>query len=95
MIQPLIVQELEGHKLSDTILERLPTLCALSPGGKISFSEVVAFHNVIKSESFFWSWKLVLKASKAWIWSNGMPTAKCSRGDLIASQGHPRSHVKV
>lgn len=44
-----IILELEGHKLSDTILERLPTLCALSPGGKISFSEVVAFHNVIKS----------------------------------------------
>jgi solute carrier family 25 aspartate/glutamate transporter 12/13 len=45
------VQELEGHKLSDSILERLPTLCALSPGNKISYSEVVAFHNVIKSES--------------------------------------------
>ncbi|KAG8811680.1 mitochondrial aspartate-glutamate transporter agc1, partial [Serendipita sp. 401] len=44
-----IILELEGHKLSDTILERLPTLCALSPGGKISYSEVVAFHNVIKS----------------------------------------------
>jgi len=43
-------QELEGHKLSDTILERLPTLCALTPGGKISFAEVAAFHNVLKSE---------------------------------------------
>ncbi|CCA67158.1 probable mitochondrial carrier protein ARALAR1 [Serendipita indica DSM 11827] len=44
-----IILELEGHKLSDSVLERLPTLCALSPGGKISYAEVVAFHNVIKS----------------------------------------------
>ncbi|PVG00928.1 putative mitochondrial carrier protein ARALAR1 [Serendipita vermifera] len=44
-----IILELEGHKLSDSILERLPTLCAISPGNKISYSEVVAFHNVIKS----------------------------------------------
>ena len=30
------------------MIELLPTLSALSPGGRISFSEVVAFHNVIK-----------------------------------------------
>jgi solute carrier family 25 aspartate/glutamate transporter 12/13 len=46
-----LIQELEGHKLYDTVLERLPTLCALSAGNKISYSEVVAFHNVIKSRS--------------------------------------------
>ena len=30
------------------MIERLPTLCALTPGGKISYSEVIAFHNVIR-----------------------------------------------
>ena len=32
------------------MIERLPTLCTLSPGGRISYSEVVAFHNVIRGE---------------------------------------------
>lgn len=41
-------QELAGHKLSDAVIELLPTLTALTPGGRISFSEVVAFHNVIR-----------------------------------------------
>ncbi|KAG9119656.1 mitochondrial aspartate-glutamate transporter agc1 [Ceratobasidium sp. 392] len=43
-----IIVELAGHKLSDSVLERLPTLTTLSPGQKISFSEVVAFQNVIQ-----------------------------------------------
>ncbi|KAG8737305.1 mitochondrial aspartate-glutamate transporter agc1 [Ceratobasidium sp. 414] len=43
-----IIVELAGHKLSDSVLERLPTLTTLTPGQKISFSEVVAFHNVIQ-----------------------------------------------
>ncbi|KAL7424767.1 mitochondrial aspartate-glutamate transporter agc1 [Cryptotrichosporon argae] len=40
-----IIVEIAGHKLSDSILERLPTLCTLNPGRKISYSEVIAFHN--------------------------------------------------
>ncbi|EGG07418.1 uncharacterized protein MELLADRAFT_77633 [Melampsora larici-populina 98AG31] len=43
-----IILELARHKLSDAVLERLPTLCTLSTGGKISYSEVNAFHNVIR-----------------------------------------------
>ncbi|THH08356.1 hypothetical protein EW145_g2768 [Phellinidium pouzarii] len=43
-----IIMELAGHKLSDAVIERLPTLCTLTPGGKISYSEVIAFHNVIR-----------------------------------------------
>ncbi|KAG8969891.1 mitochondrial aspartate-glutamate transporter agc1 [Tulasnella sp. 419] len=43
-----IILELAGHKLSDSVIERLPTLCALSTGQKISYSEVIAFHNVIR-----------------------------------------------
>lgn len=42
-----IILELAGHKLSDSVLERLPTLTTLTPGQKISYSEVIAFHNVI------------------------------------------------
>lgn len=44
----LYPQELAGHKLSDAVIELLPTVTALSPGGRISFSEVIACHNVIR-----------------------------------------------
>lgn len=43
-----IITDLAGHKLSEPVIERLPTLCTLSPGQKISFSEVQAFINVIR-----------------------------------------------
>nr|ODN87653.1 solute carrier family 25 (mitochondrial aspartate/glutamate transporter), member 12/13 [Cryptococcus depauperatus CBS 7855] len=41
-----IIIEIAGHKLSDSVLERLPTLCTMNPGKKISYSEVIAFHNI-------------------------------------------------
>ncbi|KAL4070705.1 mitochondrial carrier domain-containing protein [Scleroderma citrinum] len=43
-----IIMEIAGHKLSDAVVERLPTLCTLTPGGRISYSEVSAFHNVVR-----------------------------------------------
>lgn len=43
-----IIVEVAGHKLSDSVLQRLPTLCTMSPGRKISYSEVIAFHNIIR-----------------------------------------------
>ncbi|KII93679.1 hypothetical protein PLICRDRAFT_49701 [Plicaturopsis crispa FD-325 SS-3] len=43
-----IILEIAGHKLSNAVIDRLPTLCTLSPGGRISYSEVIAFHNVIR-----------------------------------------------
>ncbi|KAF8274027.1 mitochondrial inner membrane protein [Lactarius quietus] len=43
-----IMLELAGHKLSDTVIELLPTLTTLSPGGNITYSEVNACHNVIR-----------------------------------------------
>ncbi|KAH7923251.1 mitochondrial carrier [Leucogyrophana mollusca] len=43
-----IILEIAGHKLSDAVVDRLPTLCTLTPGGRISYSEVVAFHNVVR-----------------------------------------------
>jgi len=47
-----IILEIAGHKLSDAVIDRLPTLCTLSPGQRISYSEVVAFHNVIRGMHF-------------------------------------------
>ncbi|KAK1234871.1 mitochondrial aspartate-glutamate transporter agc1 [Marasmius sp. AFHP31] len=43
-----IILEIAGHKLSDAIIDRLPTLCTLTPGQRISYSEVIAFHNVVR-----------------------------------------------
>ncbi|GFZ43677.1 Aspartate-glutamate carrier 1 [Saitozyma sp. JCM 24511] len=43
-----IIIEIAGHKLSDSVLDRLPTLCTMNPGKKISYSEVIAFHNIIR-----------------------------------------------
>ncbi|KIR24999.1 solute carrier family 25 (mitochondrial aspartate/glutamate transporter), member 12/13 [Cryptococcus deuterogattii LA55] len=40
-----IIVEIAGHKLSDAVLGRLPTLCTMNPGRRISYSEVIAFHN--------------------------------------------------
>ncbi|KAF8921928.1 mitochondrial carrier domain-containing protein [Mucidula mucida] len=45
-----IILEIAGHKLSDAVIERLPTLCTLTPGQRISYSEVIAFHNVVRGE---------------------------------------------
>jgi len=43
-----IILDLMSHKLSQAVIDRLPTLCTLTPGGRISYSEVIAFHNVIR-----------------------------------------------
>lgn len=42
-----IIRELAGHKLSNNVIERLPTLCTITSGAKISYSEVRAFSNVV------------------------------------------------
>ncbi|KAJ3573542.1 hypothetical protein NP233_g2362 [Leucocoprinus birnbaumii] len=43
-----IILEIAGHKLSDAVIDRLPTLCTLTPGQRINYSEVIAFHNVLR-----------------------------------------------
>ncbi|KAG0139735.1 hypothetical protein CROQUDRAFT_666065 [Cronartium quercuum f. sp. fusiforme G11] len=48
-----IILELARHKLSDAVIERLPTLCTLTKGGKISYSEANAFHNVIGATAVY------------------------------------------
>jgi len=42
-----IIVETSKHKLSDHLLENLPTLCNISTGSKISYANVRAFLNVI------------------------------------------------
>jgi solute carrier family 25 aspartate/glutamate transporter 12/13 len=43
-----IIVEIAGHKLSDHLLENLPTLCNISPGSRISYANVRAFQNIIR-----------------------------------------------
>lgn len=43
-----IIRATSGHKLSDHLLENLPTLCNISTGTKISYANVRAFQNVIR-----------------------------------------------
>ena len=43
-----IIRATAGHKLSDHLLENLPTLCNISQGSKISYANVRAFQNVIR-----------------------------------------------
>ena len=43
-----IIRDAVGHKLSDHLLDHLPSLCNVSPGRKISYATVRAFQNVIR-----------------------------------------------
>ncbi|BGP12981.1 hypothetical protein JCM10213_006619 [Rhodosporidiobolus nylandii] len=43
-----IIRELARHKLSDSVLDNLENITEIIPGGKISYSECIAFHNVIR-----------------------------------------------
>ncbi|KAG0353354.1 mitochondrial aspartate-glutamate transporter agc1 [Gamsiella multidivaricata] len=43
-----IIVDIAGHKLSDHVLDNLPTLSNLYAGSKISFANVMAFYNVIR-----------------------------------------------
>ncbi|KAF9167903.1 mitochondrial aspartate-glutamate transporter agc1 [Actinomortierella ambigua] len=43
-----IVVDIAGHKLSDHVLDNLPTVCNLYAGNKVSFAQVNAFYNVVR-----------------------------------------------
>lgn len=43
-----IIKETASHKLSDYLLDNLPTLCNISVGSKISYANVRAFQNMIQ-----------------------------------------------
>ncbi len=74
LILTIALQDIAAHKLSDAVIERLPTLTTLSPGGRISYSEVNAFYNVIRgaprTDSLGARW---LTRPQRWIWWSGAP----------------------
>ena len=43
-----IIRDTVGHKLSDYLLDHLPSLCNVSTGTKISYATVRAFQNVVR-----------------------------------------------
>ncbi|KAF9996141.1 mitochondrial aspartate-glutamate transporter agc1 [Entomortierella chlamydospora] len=43
-----VIVDVAGHKLSEHVIDNLPTLCNLYAGNKISFANVMAFYNVIR-----------------------------------------------
>ncbi|KAG0301357.1 mitochondrial aspartate-glutamate transporter agc1 [Dissophora globulifera] len=43
-----VIIDIAGHKLSEHVLDNLPTLSNLYAGNKISFANVMAFYNVIR-----------------------------------------------
>ncbi|KAG0080145.1 mitochondrial aspartate-glutamate transporter agc1 [Podila epicladia] len=43
-----VIVDIAGHKLSDHVLDNLPTLCNIYASNKISFANVMAFYNVIR-----------------------------------------------
>lgn len=43
-----IIYDLARHKLSDTVLESLSEQTTVNPSGKITYSECIAMHNVIR-----------------------------------------------
>ncbi|KAF9429456.1 mitochondrial aspartate-glutamate transporter agc1, partial [Entomortierella beljakovae] len=43
-----VIIDVAGHKLSEYVIDNLPTLCNLYAGNKVSFANVMAFYNVIR-----------------------------------------------
>jgi solute carrier family 25 (mitochondrial aspartate/glutamate transporter), member 12/13 len=75
-----IILDIAKHKLSDTVIEQLPTLCNLYAGNKITFSNVVAFHNVVRSMDMVES--IIRKAVKA------SPDHKITKQDFLYQAAH-------
>ncbi|KAI9475837.1 MAG: mitochondrial carrier domain-containing protein [Benjaminiella poitrasii] len=70
-----IILDVAKHKLSDDVIDHLPTLCNLYGGDNISFSSVVAFHNVIRNIDMVES--VIRKAIEA------SPDKKITKADFL------------
>ncbi|KAG2227086.1 hypothetical protein INT45_003816 [Circinella minor] len=72
-----IILDIAKHKLSDHVIDHLPTLCNLYAGGgnKITFSNVVAFHNVIRNIDMV---EFVIKRAV-----ETSPTKKITKADFL------------
>ncbi|GBC03256.1 hypothetical protein RclHR1_05030013 [Rhizophagus clarus] len=55
-----IIISIAKHKLSDYVIEHLPTLCNISTSNQINYATVVAFHNVVRQMDMVE--RIVLKA---------------------------------
>ena len=70
-----IIQETAGHKLSDHLLENLPSLCNISAGSKISYANVRAFQNMIQQMDMV---ELIIRNA-----ANKSPDGKITRTDFL------------
>lgn len=70
-----IIVETAGHKLSDHLLENLPTLCNISAGSKISYANVRAFQNMIREMDLV---ELIIRNATA-----KSPDGKITRTDFL------------
>ncbi|KAF2003900.1 mitochondrial carrier [Amniculicola lignicola CBS 123094] len=70
-----IIRETASHKLSDYLLENLPTLCNISAGSKISYANVRAFQNIIQQMDMV---ELIIRNA-----TNKTPDGKITRTDFL------------
>jgi solute carrier family 25 aspartate/glutamate transporter 12/13 len=70
-----IIQETASHKLSDYLLENLPTLCNISAGSKISYANVRAFQNMIQQMDMV---ELIIRNA-----TSKSADGKITRGDFL------------
>ncbi|CBX94560.1 hypothetical protein IAQ61_009603 [Plenodomus lingam] len=70
-----IIRETASHKLSDYLLENLPTLCNISAGSKISYANVRAFQNVIQQMDMI---ELIIRNA-----TQKSPDGKITRTDFL------------
>ncbi|CAH7686046.1 mitochondrial carrier domain-containing protein [Phakopsora pachyrhizi] len=82
-----IILELARHKLSDTVLDRLPTLCTLTSSGKISYSQANAFHNVIREMDTV---ERILKEA-----ISKSPDGKISRQDFLNTASRQTRYINL
>ncbi|KAF9955230.1 mitochondrial aspartate-glutamate transporter agc1 [Mortierella alpina] len=72
-----VMVDIAGHKLSEHVLDSIPTLCNLYPGNKISFAIVMAFYNVIREMDMVE--RVVRKAVEA------SPDGAITKGDFLCT----------
>lgn len=70
-----IIMETARHKLSDHLLDNLPTLCNISAGSKISYANVRAFQNMVREMDLV---ELIVRQA-----TSSTPDGKISRADFL------------
>ncbi|CAG8581565.1 1430_t:CDS:2, partial [Scutellospora calospora] len=70
-----IILSIARHKISDYVIEHLPTLCNIYAGNKINYSSVVAFHNIVRQMDMVE--RIVIKAI------SGSSDGKITKNDFL------------